>query len=57
MKTFRVWIDFGLAGADAIEETLEFPDDATEEEIEEACSDCLQMMISNGLDTGWQEVE
>lgn len=32
------------------------PAEASDEECQEACSDCLQTMIANELDTGWEEI-
>jgi hypothetical protein len=56
MRKFRVWLDVQVAGKDPEEEILEFPNDATEEQIREACSECLDTMIANELDTGWDEI-
>jgi len=55
MRRFKVWLDVQVSGTDPYEEILEFPDDTSDEECEEACEDCLQTMISNELDTGWDE--
>lgn len=56
MRRFRVWLDVQVSGKDSVEETIEMPDDATDEECREACLDCLDAMISNELDTGWSEL-
>jgi len=36
--------------------TIEMPDNATDEECEEACADALDTLIGNEFDTGWNEV-
>lgn len=56
MRRFRVWLDRQVTGWEASEEEVEMPDDATDEECREACLDCLNTMISNELDTGWEEI-
>lgn len=55
MRVFRVWLDRQVPGCDPYEETIEMPDDATDEECDDACRDCLDTMIGNHLDTGWNE--
>ena len=57
MRKFVVFLDKKVPRCDTIEEILEFEDTASEEEIEEACRDCLDIMISNELYTGWDEVK
>jgi len=57
MRRFEVYIDHGVAGMDPITEILEFPNNATEAQIEADCAACLETMISNELDSGWNEIE
>ncbi len=57
MRRFTVYLDKKLAGVEIIKETIEFPDNATEEEIEADCKECLNAMIENDLYTGWYELE
>lgn len=56
MRRFEVYLDKQVAGSEPSVEILEFDDDATDEEIQEECAECLQTMIGNELDTGWNEV-
>lgn len=56
MRKFIVYLDKGCVGRSPIEETIELPDSATDEECDEACRDCLQTMIGNEIDSGWHEV-
>lgn len=56
MRRFRVWLDKSVAGSEPSEETVEMPDDATDAECVEECASCLQTMIANDLDTGWEEL-
>ncbi len=56
MRRFEVWLDKQVAGGDPSIEIVEMPDNATDEECEEACRDCLDTMIGNLLDTGWNEL-
>jgi hypothetical protein len=56
MRRFRVWLDKNLAGSEPTYETVEMPDSATDAECRSACAECLDTMISNDLDTGWEEL-
>ena len=56
MRRFKVWLDKNIPGVETSYETVEMPDDATDEECEEECASCLDTMIGNVLDTGWEEV-
>lgn len=56
MRLFRVWIDVQVPGKEASVETLELPDSYSDTQCDEACAACLETMISNELDTGWEEV-
>jgi hypothetical protein len=49
-------LDKKVVGADPILEIVEMPDDATDEECDEACRECLESMIDNNLYTGWDEL-
>lgn len=55
MRVFDVWLDRNVVGAAAVEEVIEMPDDASDAECDAACRECLETMISNELDTGWNE--
>jgi hypothetical protein len=55
VKKYRVWAR-SCGPKSGAEEILELPDDATEEEIFEACHACLEAMIENELESGWEEV-
>lgn len=52
-----VYLDKNIAGCEPIEEIIEMPFDATDKECQEECENCLNTMISNELDTGWNEIE
>ena len=56
MRYFVVWLDKNTVGCEPVRELIEFPDDATDEECNEACADCLDTLIANELDTGWDEL-
>lgn len=56
MRRFEVWLDRGVPGMNPETEIVEVPDDATEDDVHEACSDALDTMVSNLLDTGWREL-
>lgn len=56
MRKFRVWLGKNVVGEEPSEEVLEFPDGTSDKECEEACADCLETMIGNELDTGWDEI-
>ena len=55
-RRFRVWLDRNVIGSEPSYEIVELPLGATEDEIYAACSDCLDTMIANELDTGWEEI-
>jgi len=57
MKKYLIYLNKQVVGEASIEETVEFDDDMTAEEIEEACADILNDMIASHLDTGWHEVK
>ena len=50
MRKFRVYVEDH-------EEFLEFPDDATDEEIEDACASTWHYLINDVADSGWDEVD
>ena len=56
-RRFRVWLDVQVPGKDPSYELVEMPATATDKECNEACADALDTMISNELDTGWDELE
>ncbi len=56
MRKFRVFLDKKVPGVKPAEEILEFEDDIKDDHIEEICSDCLDFMISNEIDSGWSEL-
>lgn len=56
-RRFEVWIDKGVPGQPAIVSEVEMPIGATDDECEEACSERLQDMLGNELDTGWREMK
>ena len=56
MRRFRVWLDKQISGVE-FEKTVEMPDSATDKECIEACQDCLDTMIGNLFDTGWEELK
>jgi hypothetical protein len=56
MRKFLIYLDKQVMGEKPIEQTVEFDDDMTPEDIEEACADILNDMIGSNLDTGWHEV-
>ncbi len=56
MRRFRVWLGKNVVGDEGSEEIVEFPDSATQAEIDEECGSCLETMIQNELDTGWAEI-
>ena len=56
-KRYRVWLDKNFAGSQPSEEIIEMPENATDEECASICANCLETMISNELDTGWEEIE
>lgn len=56
MKRYLVYLDKNVTGVDPDEEILEFKDEISEEEIEEACGDCLETLIGNNIDSGWVEL-
>lgn len=55
-RRFVVYLDKQIPGQGPVEEILEFPADATEDEINAECEDCLNTMIANELSTGWDEI-
>lgn len=55
MKTYRVYVSHGCAGCPDEEETVELPDDASPEEIDETCRDVWKALIES-LDSGWDEI-
>ncbi len=57
MRYFHVWLDKNVVGSEPDDELVEMPDNATQKEIDEECGDVLQTMISNALDTGWDEID
>ncbi|MDO8641894.1 MAG: hypothetical protein Q7R33_10250 [Nitrosarchaeum sp.] len=56
MKRYLVFLDKNVIGVETTQEILEFEDDASQEKIEDACADCLDTLIGNELDTGWNEL-
>jgi hypothetical protein len=56
MRKFVVFLNKKVARCSQTEQILEFEDNASDEEIEEACQDCLDTMIENDLYTGWDEI-
>ena len=56
MRKFKVWLDKNVVGLDPSEEIIEFPDHYSDKECERDCADLLDTMISNELDTGWEEI-
>ena len=57
VRRFEVYLDKNFGGSEPETEIVEVPSDATDQEITEACADCLNTMISNSLDTGWYEID
>jgi hypothetical protein len=57
VRRFVVWVDRQIPGDDGDKEIVEMPDDATDAECDAECLDCMETMISNSLDTGWQELK
>lgn len=57
MRRFRVWLDVQVPGKEPSEEIIELPDSASNAKCDEACADCLETMIANELDTGWEEIK
>lgn len=55
MRRFRVWLGKNLPQVPIEYENVEMPDDATDEECDEACKDRLDSMMQNSLDMGWSE--
>lgn len=55
MRRFEVWLNRCVPGVDSTVEVIEMPDDATDEECEQACRECLHDMIGSLLDTGWND--
>lgn len=56
VRRFEVWLDKNVIGTEPSVEIVEMPEDASDAECNEACSDALETMISNELDTGWREL-
>ena len=57
MRRFKVFIESGYARVpDWNEEIVELPDDATDEQIEKACQETLEVLLCN-RGTGWFEIE
>lgn len=56
MRRFLVYLDKQVPGLDPSREVVEVPDNASDEEVDEACRDVLDTMIGNELDTGWVEL-
>lgn len=57
MRTFKVWLRSAHYGRNipTETETIEMPDDATDAECDKACRECLEAMIGNTCETGWEE--
>lgn len=56
MRRFEVWLDKGVPGMDPVTAIVELPNKASKGEIQAACSDVLDTLIENELDTGWREL-
>ena len=56
MRKFTVWLDKNVVGAELVEQTLTFPDDMSDEDCDKECEECLEVMLSNEIDTGWMEI-
>lgn len=50
MRRFEIWAD--VRDEECV---IEMPDDASDDECEEACKDALNTLIGNG-DSGWNEL-
>jgi hypothetical protein len=55
-RRFRVWLDRRLTGAAISYERVVMPAGSTDRQCDEACEDCLNTMLENELDTGWEEI-
>lgn len=55
-RRFRVWLDKKVVGRARYYEVVDMPDDASDEECDVECLQTLETMISNELDTGWEEL-
>lgn len=55
MRTFKVWLVTPRNGSKNYE-TVEMPDDASDDECEAECKECLEAMIGSVLDSGWEEI-
>jgi len=56
MRRFKVYLEYGYAGCPPEEVIVEFPDDASEQEIEETLKSVWDTMIGN-MDSGWYELD
>lgn len=55
MKQMRVWLRRERGGL-AVERLVSVPDNATIEQVDEACGDVLDELVEDELDFGWEEV-
>lgn len=56
MRKFEVWVHNNFGNQEKESVILEFPDDASEEDIKQQCDDARHELISDQLDSGHQEL-
>lgn len=53
VRRFEVWLDVGVSGKDPTTRIVEV---GPGEDADELCSEALDDLIANELDTGWREL-
>lgn len=56
MRRFELYIDKQVVGVKPTIQIIEFDNDTTDAEIEIDCQQILSDMISNEVDSGWNEI-
>lgn len=56
MRKFEVWVHNNFGNQEKESVILEFPDDASEEDIKQQCDDARHELISDQLDSGHKEL-
>ncbi len=56
MRRFEVWLDVCVTGVAPYTVEVEFPDSATQEDIDKECRSTLDELVGGRIDTGWREL-
>jgi hypothetical protein len=57
MRKFKVWAGCGHSGVEPHEVEMEFDGGTPQKEIDRDLQDCVDTLIGNYFDTGWEEVD